>query len=307
MVPLIDHAAALYADLTDYVDQVGSFVRAGLQRDDAVLVATDPLRLDALRDVLPDSAGITFVDITPVGVNPARLMPLYQDFFDGAARAGRGVTGVGEPALPGRTTEEYSEIARNEALVERAFAGGPTLNILCPYDAGALPTAMLEAAVRTHPTVHGSSTRVGHEVMFDARLDLAQLDEPLPAAPRDARTVAFGDDYHLVRDVVHELCRDARFDHDRTEDLVLAVHELATNTVRHGGTGGTLTAWTTPTAVEVEVVSGGRFTDPLVGRVRPDLVRETGRGLWLANQLCDLVQVRNTPTGTAVRVRLRLP
>jgi hypothetical protein len=31
-----------------------------------------------------------------------------------------------------------------------------------------------------------------------------------------------------------------------------------------------------------------------------------GYGLWLANQLCDLVQVRSFPTGSAVRLHMRL-
>jgi anti-sigma regulatory factor (Ser/Thr protein kinase) len=31
-----------------------------------------------------------------------------------------------------------------------------------------------------------------------------------------------------------------------------------------------------------------------------------GRGLWLANQLCDLVQIRCSPAGATVRLRMRL-
>ena len=30
-----------------------------------------------------------------------------------------------------------------------------------------------------------------------------------------------------------------------------------------------------------------------------------GYGLWLANQLCDLVQIRSLPAGTAVRLHMR--
>ena len=32
----------------------------------------------------------------------------------------------------------------------------------------------------------------------------------------------------------------------------------------------------------------------------------TGRGLWLANQLCNLVQIRSSPEGTTVRLHMRL-
>jgi hypothetical protein len=32
-----------------------------------------------------------------------------------------------------------------------------------------------------------------------------------------------------------------------------------------------------------------------------------GRGLWLARQLCDLVELRSDPVGTTVRLYLTLP
>jgi hypothetical protein len=31
-----------------------------------------------------------------------------------------------------------------------------------------------------------------------------------------------------------------------------------------------------------------------------------GRGLWIANQLCDLVQIRSSAAGTVVRMQMRL-
>jgi hypothetical protein len=40
--------------------------------------------------------------------------------------------------------------------------------------------------------------------------------------------------------------------------------------------------------------------------VRPELDAQTGRGLWIVNQLCDLVQMRVMPTGTTVRMHFRL-
>ena len=46
----------------------------------------------------------------------------------------------------------------------------------------------------------------------------------------------------------------------------------------------------------------GQLDDPMVGRRQPPPTGENGRGLWLANQLCDLVQVRSTADGVVVRV-----
>jgi anti-sigma regulatory factor (Ser/Thr protein kinase) len=42
--------------------------------------------------------------------------------------------------------------------------------------------------------------------------------------------------------------------------------------------------------------------DPLAGRLTPAHDQEGGRGLYLVHQLCDLVQLRSSPSGTTVRV-----
>jgi hypothetical protein len=50
----------------------------------------------------------------------------------------------------------------------------------------------------------------------------------------------------------------------------------------------------------------GAIGDPLIGRVRPQTHLDAGRGLWMVNQLCELVQIRTSPsTGTVVRVHVR--
>ena len=54
-----------------------------------------------------------------------------------------------------------------------------------------------------------------------------------------------------------------------------------------------------------EVRDTGLIAEPLVGRHRPEDGTVGGHGLWLVNQLCDLVQVRSSPTGSVVRVHMR--
>jgi anti-sigma regulatory factor (Ser/Thr protein kinase) len=41
-----------------------------------------------------------------------------------------------------------------------------------------------------------------------------------------------------------------------------------------------------------------------VGRARPTFDQESGRGLWMVNQLCDLVQIRSSPADTVVRLHM---
>jgi hypothetical protein len=52
----------------------------------------------------------------------------------------------------------------------------------------------------------------------------------------------------------------------------------------------------------VEIADAGLINDPLVGRDLLHDLAETGRGVWMANQLCDLVQVRSGSAGTVVRL-----
>ena len=87
---------------------------------------------------------------------------------------------------------------------------------------------------------------------------------------------------------------------------MLAVGELAANSVRHGGGRGILRIWRTEAALVCEVRDRGHIDDPLVGRRRPPLAQLGGRGLWIANSVCDLVQVRSNAQGTAVRVHMAL-
>jgi anti-sigma regulatory factor (Ser/Thr protein kinase) len=87
-----------------------------------------------------------------------------------------------------------------------------------------------------------------------------------------------------------------------------AVNEVATNSVRHGGGTGSLRIWQEHAALVCEIRDSGRFSDPLADRQRPSLVHSAPRGLWLANQLCDLVQIRNFADGTVIRLhKRRLP
>ena len=94
-------------------------------------------------------------------------------------------------------------------------------------------------------------------------------------------------------------------DAGRTQELMTAVNEVATNSVRHGPGGGSLRIWQEDAAVVCEIRDIGQFSNPLADRQRPSPIHTSPRGLWLANQLCDLVQIRNFADGTVVRLHMR--
>jgi anti-sigma regulatory factor (Ser/Thr protein kinase) len=84
------------------------------------------------------------------------------------------------------------------------------------------------------------------------------------------------------------------------------VHEVATNSLRHGGGHGSLRTWSETGTLVCEVRDRGHIArQPLVGRVRPVLGQAGGWGLWLSNQLIDLVQLRELADGSVVRLHQR--
>jgi anti-sigma regulatory factor (Ser/Thr protein kinase) len=114
-------------------------------------------------------------------------------------------------------------------------------------------------------------------------------------------------DLAKVRDQVARAAKRAGMGRREVADLVTAASELAANSVMHGGGSGTLRLWRENGTLLAEVKDGGRIEEPLVGRLRPGIAQEGGRGLWLANQLCDLVQIRSGEGGTVVRLHALAP
>jgi anti-sigma regulatory factor (Ser/Thr protein kinase) len=86
--------------------------------------------------------------------------------------------------------------------------------------------------------------------------------------------------------------------------MVLAVCEIATNALQYGGGSGEASVWSEDGAFVCEIRSAGSIPDPLVGRLRPPAGQGRGYGVWIANQLCDLVQIRSGEHGTTVRVHM---
>lgn len=152
-------------------------------------------------------------------------------------------------------------------------------------------------------------TGVGTEVLnppVPHRSYAGRLPSPAPAG--EVRELAF--DVRALASLRHAVAGwadEAMLHSGSAEDLVLAVNELASNSVRHGGGRGTLRYWREAQALVCEVHDAGHIEDPHVGRTRPGPDAHSGRGLWLVDQLCDEMQIRSSRAGTVVRVLKRVP
>lgn len=293
------HEAAFYRGPDDLDRAVLPLIRGGLDRSEPVLVALLPERSRILQRALgADAHRVDFLDMSQLGGNPARIIPAWHRFI--ADNSGP-VRGVGEPIWAGRREVELEEAELHESLLNLAFDGGRAWRLLCPYDVTSLPASVVDEARRNHPVVHrdpGERTwYAGHGHALE------RFSAPLPAPPRDATTLRFGlGDLADVRAVLHRHCGSAGLSPDAASDLVLAANELTSNSVLHADCGGVVSVWVEPGALVVDVQDDGTIDDPLVGRGLLDDMSENGRGIWMANQLCDLVQVRSRPGHTQVRL-----
>jgi anti-sigma regulatory factor (Ser/Thr protein kinase) len=272
------------------------------------LVAVTRGKTELLRGELGDEAArVEFLDVEAVGYNPARIIPVWRDFLDRTAVAGTPVRGIGEPVWPGRDKAELDECHRHESLLNLAFAGEREWTLLCPYDSNALDDDVLESARKCHPQALVDGVRAKNPVWPGSADGYSPFEGSLPVAPGDSIALAFGrEDLAAVRELIGGEAALSSLRGDRRLDIVVAVNELATNSVLHGGGSGTLRVWRERGALVAEIHDRGWIEEPLAGRLRPGLAQESGRGLWMVNQLCDLVQIRSGQEGTAVRLHMNL-
>ncbi len=302
------HEALFYNGAEGFLRGTLPFVTQGLDADEPVLVAVREQRAQLLRRALGERASqVRFLNMQSVGRNPARVIPAWREFLAEHAGDGRAQRGVGEPVWPGRSDAELEECERHEALLNVAFAYGPTWSLLCPYDLDALDERQINAARLTHPALMHEGISRRNDAYLPLHRAPGVLTGALPDPPADRDELSFTfRGLGAVRSLVSASAERAGLGSEPREDLVLAVNELVTNSVQYGGGGGTLRIWGEPDAVVCDVRDHGYIDDPLAGRIAPPLEQHGGRGLWLVNHLCDLVQLRSTPNGTIVRVRMQI-
>lgn len=302
------HEAFFYDGQDGFLAGVLPFIRDALWADEPVLVAVDETKIEAIKGSLNGHGNadlVQFVEMGELGKNPACIIPAWREFVDEYGGRGRPIRGVGEPIWPGRSEAELVECHHHEALLNLAFAETAGFWLICPYDASALDPAVVAEAHCTHPVIseHGASWQ--SDSYIPPGVGSGPLAAELPEPQMDPAELAFRrNSLRGVRLFVSEHAEQAGLSAERASDLVLAVSELATNSVLHAGGGGTVRVWREDSALLCEVRDRGRLEEPLIGRERPTTNGLSGRGLWLVNRLCDLVQLRSFPGGAVARVHM---
>jgi hypothetical protein len=301
--PRLVHDALLYRNRQELEGNIRDFLSDAAAADEPVLALLPSGNLEWLPDALGDLARtLRFEDVGEVGRNPNLLLSVMQewtDTHDGRARV------ISEPVWPGRSWPEIVECLRHEALLNHALADAPA-TILCPYDAEHLDAETLAGAELTHARlVTGDGVRPSPRYGDPKRVHMAE-QWPLQTPVGPLTEHRFEGDLHAFRLAVADdpAVRPLRV--ERREDLVFAINEAVSNAVRHGDGHCRTRIWKSGSSVVSEVRSKTTVSDSLAGRVRPLLDATDGRGLWLINQVCDLVELRSGEDGMTLRMHVHL-
>ncbi len=109
-------------------------------------------------------------------------------------------------------------------------------------------------------------------------------------------------DLAVVREFVRVEAARLGLPAHRAELLIIAVSELATNTLQHTSGGGRVRMWAEPDLLVCEVLDHGPMR--ALHHAMPAAESPRGRGLAIVERLCDEVTISTGPDGTRVRLRL---
>lgn len=298
------HDALLYGDADEFVEHALPFVRDGIACGDRVLAVTSTANAEALQEALgPQSSEVDCRDSRSWYESPGRAFRAYADYVANAG--GRYLRAIGEPVWPLASREAVIEWARYESVLNVSFAGTPAW-IVCPYDVASLPDGVVDHARHTHPTLHVRGRRVANSEFVEPAELWAALDRSAPlVAPAAATPLEVTSDLAGLRAAVAARAELAGVDRARIPELLVAVHELAINALSHGGGRATIRTWVDRRDFVCQIDDEGPGLASVFGGYQvPGPSATRGRGLWLARQLCDVVEIRSTARGTRIRIRI---
>ncbi len=295
------HEALPYGTDTSLIEQVSRFLGPALDKGEPVLISTSAENMSSLEEALHGHPLLDLAPIEDVGRNPGRLIWLWRDFLDRNGTAERTVWGIGEPIYAGRDAAEMVEGQIHERLLNQAFDEAEfALHLGCPYDTSSLPGDVIEEMGRSHPFIGAGASR-DNDLFQSADTEAP----PAPLGPAliadDAFTPFDMESLGVMRRGLAARARSCGVDETRIPDLLLAVNEIATNSIVYAG-AGSLGVWQENGRIVCEVRDRGHIGDAMVGRIRPATTEDRGRGIWFAHQVADLVQLRSAPSGTQWRI-----
>jgi anti-sigma regulatory factor (Ser/Thr protein kinase) len=301
------HTSLFYDGDRDYATEAGGFLREGLEHGHRALVMAPPSRMALVATELgADADAVDFID-QAVAYEPQ--WNAYRVLLDHLATTPDVPTRVvAEQSLLRRAPAELVDYRRLESAANVVFEGR-SVDLLCPYDARALPDTLLDIALRAHDGLRVRGSVVPNARFRDPLEELAGLAAVVqPPAHTTTLDCSCQSDVSLVRRTVRAKGAQDGLDPEVVDDLELAVSEVLTNALLHGSPPTLVHLYEEADMWVCHVQDGGGLpVDPLAGVVPPAELSDHGYGLWLARQLVAAVDVGSDLTGTHVRLHVRLP
>lgn len=303
------HQALLYGSVDEFVGATVPFVEAGMRAGDEVVVASCREHFSALCERLDsgDAAAVDFHDADGKREPVVQLLGTWRERWRSSVHTGRRVRAVHEPAVGSASPDEVRELCRSDTALNNLWRL-PGVTLLCAFDRSLLGADLCRDVRRCHPDLleggraHASTEYADPEEVLSEERHGA----PLPPIPDSARCMVSPEDPSAIRSFVSRVAEAAGLSGPRLSDFVVAVHEVVANAMTKAVIDR-VHVWSEESRVVCDVRDcGNGLADVLTGYRPPDIHKSSGRGLWLARQLSDLVQVRTGPQGTTVRVHARV-
>lgn len=214
---------------------------------------------------------------------------------------------IGEPPARARWWLEAQEWQRVDSL-SNAVAADLPITTVCLYDTRRVAMTTIQQALRTHPhvlTSNGSQRSDGYIDPADFAAECNRHELVAPASSLQ-HTITSPGELGASRDKLREAATGYGVAEHRASDLAMAVSEIVTNALEHGGGVAKQRVWSEEHGLICEIFDpGGGFDDPFAGYRQPSARNSRGRGLHMARQLCDLMRISPTAAGTTVWLYLR--
>jgi anti-sigma regulatory factor (Ser/Thr protein kinase) len=303
------HEAVYYDSTPQLVESTAPLLERALAHGEDVALVCTEAATGALREALNDHSRILVLPRPEIFRKAVTAVGCLRDLVEERlANGGRRVCVLGEVDF-GAGDRALDESRRYEALLNVALRPFPLWS-LCGYNTGVLPERVLASGELTHPYLRRDGMPASTPTILDPFEVMRLADANGAPVPDDSPAVSVADVHDLGalrRDIGLPLLAEG-VSGEQVDDLAVAVHELATNGLRHGEPPVTVRVWLTPGRVVCTITDrGAGFDDPFTGYVRGagGELPEGQFGLWLARQLCDEVVPYRTQEGFTVRLTMR--
>jgi anti-sigma regulatory factor (Ser/Thr protein kinase) len=304
----LTHDAMFYGSAEEFVASLVPFAREGLEHDEAVVAAVTRANIALLTDALgADASAVSFIDRDEWYQRPATTIAGWQRLLiDATDRGHRHLRLIGEVGFG--SDQHHPTWTRYESALNDVFAHAPAW-IVCPYDTRVLPATLLDDARRTHPATFHPDRRPSDHYLSPERF-LSVVPEPMPpiSGPPAISMELYSGVAPARRSLSAMIAASGWSGLDRTDDLIIAMSEIITNSLRYGRGRRELRVWVDDGGtVTCEVSDDGEGpADPLIGYRPPRQSVAGGRGLWIARQLCDALAIIRRNGSTVVRFAVSL-